>query len=82
MMQGSNYSVFIRHYRSDETLEGVCDTAPARSVIKAKLVYEWYDRAVEKAFDFILMNYNDSWNPEVRGTPGSNWFVYNWDWYA
>ena len=21
MMQGSNYSVFIRHYRSDETLE-------------------------------------------------------------
>jgi len=63
-------------------LEGVCDTAPARSVIKAKLVYEWYDRAIEKSFDFILMNYNDSWNPEVRGIPGSNWFVYNWDWYV
>jgi hypothetical protein len=63
-------------------LEGVCDTASARSVIKAKLVYEWFGRIIEKPFDFILMNYDDSWKPAVRGTPGSNWYVYNWDWYV
>lgn len=63
-------------------LEGVCDTASVRSVIKAKLVYGWFGRIIEKPFDFILMNYDDSWKPAVRGTPGSNWYVYNWDCYV
>jgi len=62
-------------------IEGVCDTASARSVIKAKLVYEWFGQTIEKSFDFILINYDDSWNPAVSGTPGSNWYVYNWDRY-
>ncbi len=62
-------------------LEGICDTASPRSVIKAKLTYEWYGKAVEKSFEFILINYDDSWKQAVRGTPGVNWYIYNWDCY-
>ncbi|MGV8174391.1 MAG: hypothetical protein ACP5OU_01670 [Methanothrix sp.] len=62
-------------------LEGICDTAPARSVIKARLAYRWHERTVDKSFEFILLNYDNSWKPAIRGTPRSNWHIYNWDWY-
>lgn len=73
---------YEQNYLQSFELKGVCDTASARSVIKAEIVYEWYGRIMEKPFDFILMNYDDSWNPAIRGTNGSNWYVYNWDWYV
>jgi len=62
-------------------LEGICDAAIARSVIKVKLTYDWYGKVVEKSIEFILINYDDSWRPEARGTSGCNWYIYNLDWY-
>lgn len=67
------------HLQSFE-LEGVCDTATARTVIKVKLFYESYGRTTERPFEFFLINYDDSWKPATRGNPGSNWYVFNWDW--
>lgn len=62
-------------------LEGICDAAIARSVIKAKLTYDWYGKVVENSIEFILINYDGSWNPKARGISGSNWYIYNLDWY-
>jgi hypothetical protein len=78
---GSLRKRYDQNYLHSFELEGVCDTAPARTVIKAKLVYESYGRTMERPIEFILMNYDASWKPATMGTPESNWYVYNWDRY-
>lgn len=72
---------FDQNHLQSYQLGHICDTASPRSVIKAMLIQKWYDRIIEKSFDFILMNYDESLKPAMRGTPGSKWYVYNWDWY-
>jgi hypothetical protein len=78
---GSVRKIYDQNYLQSFELEGVCDTAKARTVIKVKLVYESHGRTVERPIEYILINYDDSWNPATIGTPRSKWYVYNWDWY-
>jgi len=72
---------FDQNHLQSYQLDEICDTASPRSLIKAKLILKWYGRIIEKSFDFILMNYDESLEPAMRGTPGSKWYVYNWNWY-
>jgi len=59
----------------------VQDKAAALSIISTNLVFEEYGEEVLKAFDFRLINEDSQGNPEVSGTPGSDWKIINWALY-
>ena len=58
-------------------LTEIRDTAAARTVIQANLVYEEFGNQVGKTVEFVMKN-NDDEKPAVRG-PGSGWFILFWD---
>ncbi len=66
-----------KHLRSFE-FTGIRDTAAARTVIQANLVYEEFGNQVEKTVEFIMINNGTDEQPAVRG-PGSCWFILFWD---
>ncbi|MEQ8542305.1 MAG: hypothetical protein RIB93_33235 [Coleofasciculus sp. D1-CHI-01] len=57
------------------------DHAAALSIISTNLVFEEYGAEVLKSFDFRLINEDSQGNPEVSGTPGSDWKIINWALY-
>ena len=66
-----------KHLQSFE-FTGIRDTAAARTVIQANLVYEEFGNQVEKAVEFIMINNGSHGKPAVRG-PGSGWVILFWD---
>lgn len=86
---GESFNVLAGRVRSiiDEKnlhsfeIEGVCDTAPARTVLKVKVIYEVQGRIKERPIEFFLINYDSSGKSAIRGTFGSNWYILNWDWH-
>jgi hypothetical protein len=66
-----------KHLQSFE-FTGIRDTAAARTVIQANLVYEEFGNQVGKTVEFILINNSADGKPSVRG-PGSCWFILFWD---
>lgn len=59
----------------------VQENAAALSIISTNLVFEEYGEEVLRAFDFRLINEDSQGNPEVSGTPGSDWKIINWALY-
>jgi hypothetical protein len=66
-----------KHLQSFE-FTGIRDTAAARTVIQANLVYEEFGNQVEKVVEFIMINKDIDGKPAVRG-PESCWFILFWD---
>ncbi len=66
-----------KHLQSFE-LTGIRDTAAARTVIQANLVYEEFGNQVEKSVEFIMINNGADGKPAVR-EPASSWFILFWD---
>jgi hypothetical protein len=66
-----------KHLQSFE-FTGIRDTAAARTVIQANLVYEEFGNQVGKTVEFIMINNSANGKPAVRG-PGSSWFILFWD---
>jgi hypothetical protein len=66
-----------KHLQSFE-FTGIRDTAAARTVIQAYLVYEEFGNQVEKAVEFIMINNGSDGKPAVRGS-GSGWLILFWD---
>jgi hypothetical protein len=67
-----------KHLHSFE-IDGVCDSTPVRTILKVKLIYEVHGRTVERPFEFFMINYDNFGKTSTRGTPGSNWYIRNWD---
>ena len=68
-----------KHLHSFE-IQGICDAASARTVIKVKLIYEVQCRTMERPFEFFMVNCDTSGKTSTRGTPVSDWYIRNWDW--
>jgi SAM-dependent methyltransferase len=57
------------------------DQAAGLSIISTNLVFEEYGEEILKLFDFRLANESSHGDPEVSGTPDSDWRVINWGLY-
>jgi len=57
------------------------DSGAALSIISTNLVFEEYGEEVSKSLDFRLINEDFEGNPEVWGTPNSEWKIINWALY-
>lgn len=73
----------LRQVFSSKTLKSfefvsIQDHAAALSIISTNLVFEEDGEEVFKSFDFRLINEDCQGNPEVSGTPDSDWKIINW----
>ena len=59
----------------------ILDSAAALSIISVDLVFEEYGEEVSKSLEFRLINEDFEGNPEVWGTPNSEWKIINWALY-
>jgi hypothetical protein len=66
-----------KHLQSYE-FTWIRDTAAARTVIQANLVYEESGNQVKKGVEFIMINNGSDGKPAARG-PRSHWFILFWD---
>ena len=66
-----------KHLQSFE-FTGIRDTASARTVIQANLVYEESGNQVKKGVEFIMINNGSDGKPAAHG-PESHWFILFWD---
>ncbi len=57
------------------------DSGAALSIISTNLVFEEYGEEVSKSLDFRLIKEDFEGNPEVWGTPNSEWKIINWALY-
>lgn len=67
-----------KHLKSFEYTK-ISDDAPAITVIQVKLMYEEYEKEVERLVQFRMINKDAKGEPAVHGIPGSNWEILNWD---
>lgn len=60
--------------------EEIKDQAASVTVISTYLIYEDWGQEQKKSFSFRLINLDSEWEVQIRGYPGSKWFILNWDW--
>jgi hypothetical protein len=59
--------------------EEIHDQAASVTVITTQLTYEDLGQEIKKSFAFRLINLDTNWEPQIRGDPGSRWFILNWN---